>query len=713
MSAIEVIFLTSSILTCFVGFLILFINPWRTINQAYAIAATLSSLWLLCVYFSIARGVNGSAEEILFWLKMSNGLGSFFPWTCRLVQIATTQTGSLVHAIKRSWRWLIAAALLTLLVHVDGYFYSPTEEILGQQKRGIAHTIHITALGVLCILILKDALTKLRECTGVRQLEMKFFVINMCLSALVALASVVASKLFNISALRYTGPFIIFACFSLTTWAIGYHRIFDARQVFVAIGRLLSSLSVLAGGILFFHFCLPHSLSESANLIISACSGGVLAAYWDTKVRYWMDLDSRRKLIARAQITEWAREEADSIKLVLKFETFLRDWCQATSVTFHTYDINETPDRVLRTSNYGEDFRMLRELGYTTKETLDRRRPDTEAQRSRAVLSERDLGAIVVAPRGSHTPSCLVAFGYKHSLRPYTYPDMQLLIELVELMDNILTHSRAAARAAQIEKMESAAMMSRGLAHDLNNLATPVSTFLLHMENRVAPDTLEAEVLADAKHSIRVMQDYIRESLFFARRLVPNFEPLSAKLLFTNTVQAIQHRAQARDVRVVVSEEDDVRFKADRVLLQRLMQNLVLNAIDASPRGGTVTLSASGDGNERVALKVVDEGQGIPSEIKDRIFEPYFTTKDTGSAVRGMGLGLAICLKISDLHGGTLTATNTSSGGAAFTVTLPIQPKAIATSADPKSSIRSSNSTPAEITSDPSQAARCHPPSPI
>lgn len=712
MSTIEVIYLASSILICSVGFLILFINPWRTINQAYAIAATLSSLWLLSIYFSIARGLHGSAEQILFWLKASNGLGSFFPWACRLVQIATTQTGSLVQAIKISWRWVITAGALALLVHLDGYFYSPSE-ILALQKRGIAHTIHIAALGVLCILILNDALRKLRECTGVRQLEMKFFVINMCLSALVAMGSAVASQLFKVSALRYAGPFVIVGCFSLTTWAICYHRVFDARQVFVALGRLLSTLSVLAGSALFFHFYLSRFLGETLNLLISACLGGVLAAYWDTKIRYWMDIDSRRKVVARAQITDWAREEADSAKLVLKFEAFLRDWCQSTSVTFHTYDINEPLNRVLRTSNYAEEFKMVRELGYTTKETLDRRRPDFEVQRCRALLSERDLGAIVVAPRGSHSPSCLVALGHKHSLRPYTHPDMQLLIELVELMDNILTHSRAAARAAQIEKMESAAMMSRGLAHDLNNLATPVSTFLLHMENRVAPDTPEAEVLADAKHSIRVMQDYIRESLFFARRLVPNFESLSTKDLFTTTIQVIQHRAQARNVIVVVAGEDDVRFTADRVLLQRLLQNLVLNAIDASPRGGTVSLSAAVDGNERVVLTVVDDGQGIPAEIKDRIFEPYFTTKDTGYEVRGMGLGLAICLKISDLHGGTLNATNTSSGGAVFTVALPIHPRAHANSSDSKHSLQSSIPTSAEITNDPSPAARCRPPSPI
>lgn len=673
MNTIEVIFIASSVLTGATGLMILIINPWRTINQAYVIAASLSSLWLFCVFMAIHSGLKGAQPETLFWLRVSNAAASFLPWSYGLVKITITESGTLSNAIKRSWPWFLAGCLLALLVNTS--FYIPDDSTLAQNKRGGAYIIFVSALSVLCILILSDACRKMRDCNGVRLLEIKFFVINICISTLVVLAFFATGRLLEISMLRYVGAFGVFASFGLTVWAICYHRVFDARQVFAALGRRVSTLVVLAGSILVLDTYASQLMPHPLSLLFSAGCGGLAAGYWDKKVIRWLDLDAAHLLIApRSQIIEWAREEADTGRLTLRFEAFLRDWCQAESVTFHTLESVEPPSVVLKSSDFAGTFPFFRQTGYITTESLARRRPDQEIEICKAVLTERNLAALLAVPRGSHAPSCLVAFGPKHSLRPYTHPDIQMLLELVELMDNILTHFRVAARTAQIEKMESAAMMSRGLAHDLNNLATPVSAFLLHMERRVQPGTAEAEVLADAKHSIRVMQDYIRESLFFARRLIPDFKSLSSADILASTIKLTQTRAQARGVAVIIGRDADGSFIADLALIQRLMQNLVFNGIDATPKGGKVTLSSSMLNDDRIVLSVVDEGPGVPAKIMDRIFEPYFTTKDTGHEIRGMGLGLAICLKISDLHGGEMHVGRAPSGGAMFSIILPIKP---------------------------------------
>jgi signal transduction histidine kinase len=241
-------------------------------------------------------------------------------------------------------------------------------------------------------------------------------------------------------------------------------------------------------------------------------------------------------------------------------------------------------------------------------------------------------------------------------------------------MDNVLSQAQVATRTAQLEKMEAAAMMSRGLAHDLNNLATPVSSFLLHMESRVTAGSPEAEVLDHAKHSIKVMQDYIRESLFFARKHVLLYEPVDSGEILSTVAKLTKERAALHGVTVVSLDNEPRLFTADRTLILRLLQNLVFNGIDATPRGGQVTLSASRADGGRIAFSVADQGHGVPPELMDRIFEPYFTTKDTGSDIRGLGLGLAISLKISGLHGGDLAVGKAPSGGAVFTFTLPVNP---------------------------------------
>ncbi len=652
-STVEVIFLGTAVITFATGLVIVAINPGRIINRSYLLTATLSSLWLFCIFVAVHMGQSEAQEdkqqEILFWLRMTNAVAAFLPCSYFLLKAAIAGVHPAVGLRNSPLLWIAVSFALAALAFSESFI--PSSSTPKAHQHGIGYTIYILSLCVLCILLVYDAVKAMRKSSGISRLEIKFFVVNLALSTLASLVTFVASSVLAIPALRYAVPFIVVVSFSLTMWAICYHRIFDARQVFATLSRRLSTLAVLTACIHIANSYLSHALAEPIALTVSACCGGLLATYWDRKAGDWLGLNAKQILEKpRAQIVEWAREEGDLTKLTAKFGAFLRDWSQAESVSFHTLESLEPPNLILRTSNYTDDFPLLRQTGYITAETLSRRRPDKEIHASMAVLNERNLAALIAVPRGSHSPSCVVAFTPKHSLRPYTYPDTQLLIELIELMDNILSQARVAMHSAQIEKMAAAAMMSRGLAHDLNNLTTPVSTFLLHMENRVAQGSAEAAVLADAKHSIKVMQDYIRESLFFARRLVPDFQTLSMTELMHTIINVTHGRAKTREIKVVIESATALPFLGDRALILRLMQNLVHNGIDATPRGGKVTMWSVATECGRVRFSVADEGSGIPSEHVENIFKPYFTTKDTGSDIRGLGLGLAISQKISDLH---------------------------------------------------------------
>jgi two-component system, NtrC family, nitrogen regulation sensor histidine kinase NtrY len=104
---------------------------------------------------------------------------------------------------------------------------------------------------------------------------------------------------------------------------------------------------------------------------------------------------------------------------------------------------------------------------------------------------------------------------------------------------------------------------------------------------------------------------------------------------------------------------------ADPELLHRALSNLVLNAIDAMPDGGTVTLSAQPKGDS-VELRVADTGEGLTAEEYERLFTPYYTTKQHGT-----GLGLAIVQSVVADHAGTITVESRAGGGAAFIIMLP------------------------------------------
>jgi len=113
----------------------------------------------------------------------------------------------------------------------------------------------------------------------------------------------------------------------------------------------------------------------------------------------------------------------------------------------------------------------------------------------------------------------------------------------------------------------------------------------------------------------------------------------------------------------------ELRVRGDKENLTLVLMNVLLNAIQASPHGGVVTIRCTAETRRKqayCAMTVQDQGPGVPEELRERIFDPFFTTRDGGS-----GLGLSIAARIVDAHGGFIEVTNGSQGGAVFRIVLP------------------------------------------
>jgi signal transduction histidine kinase len=119
-------------------------------------------------------------------------------------------------------------------------------------------------------------------------------------------------------------------------------------------------------------------------------------------------------------------------------------------------------------------------------------------------------------------------------------------------------------------------------------------------------------------------------------------------------------------VTVEVHAGDALPVQGDSLLLSRAIHNLVLNACEASPRGGRIELRTFADGG-RAVLEVLDRGPGVPGELLARVFEPYVSTKK-----RSSGLGLSLVRDITTQHGGTVTLENRDGGGACARLSLPL-----------------------------------------
>lgn len=670
----EYLFIGSAIFSAVNGALLLNINPRRLINRILFLVSIWIALWHVTVVMAIREGgVDPSVPNptLLFWLRSSSVIGAYLMWWLWVMrETLISDAESIWRVLRRSWlSFLIASG--TASITFSGSFIAPnsTSEL---KIRGTAYLIYSAILAGYCLWSVFDVSARARRLHGIRRIEMQFFVLGTVLACLFVVTSNAFGNLLHTGWLRRTGPIWFTLSHSCTIWALCYYRIFDAKHIILSVGQRLGLLLFLGWLAYLAVPQIAQVTGVSWGLVLVAGVLCLVAISTDLPLRRLLGLDAEHsQSLPRKEVIEYAKQFPNEEQLVPRYESLLTEICKTEDATLMPLNDNTFKGRkALSLTRQWRGFAALCKDGWITPESLQRRKSACGTAECITFLDEHRLGALLAIPRGSHTPSLIVALGIKSSLRPYTFPDLQLLLGLSELMDNILTHSRVSAHAARLERMAAASMISRGLAHDLNNLAAPISAFLIYNEARVQSGTLEATVLADAKNALQAMQEYIRESLFFSRQLSPAYRELSARSLVETVTRLLSKRASAAGIGLVAKVNEDFTFWGDEALLLRSMQNLVLNAIDASRPDANIEIGAS-VGLHEIAISVADLGVGIPSELRDQIFEPYFTTKNSGTEHRGFGLGLAIARKIAELHDGRIRLSPNTPSGSIFEFVLP------------------------------------------
>jgi signal transduction histidine kinase len=269
-------------------------------------------------------------------------------------------------------------------------------------------------------------------------------------------------------------------------------------------------------------------------------------------------------------------------------------------------------------------------------------------------------------------PYGLLLIGPKTKGEPITATDINLLVTVVKSMGLMINQIRLTTQVIQNQELDLLGRMSRGMAHDLNNLLTPVSTLLqLREETGVFDD----ELLPVAARNVSTMRAYIRDALFFSENLRPDIQLAELDSLVRRAID-VARNAREKQVDIVSTLPTKTIAEVDSVQIERLISNLITNAIDASPEGGEVhivleRLAKTDEHRDWLRLRVIDHGEGISRENLNRVLSAYFSTKNRGDENRGFGLGLAICRKIAALHGGKLTIESQLRKGATVQLDLP------------------------------------------
>lgn len=213
------------------------------------------------------------------------------------------------------------------------------------------------------------------------------------------------------------------------------------------------------------------------------------------------------------------------------------------------------------------------------------------------------------------------------------------------------------------------------IAHEINNLLTPLTTYAALAVQNPHDMELAKKVLDKTVRNCQRASKIMQSVLAMANGEKRQCEEVGVKALVEQVFTCLCRDLAKDGITVQTNIPDDLRLTCSPVQIEQVLMNLILNARDAMlPGGGILKLAASPDA-DRIVLTVSDTGKGIPAEHMASIFRPFFTTKrgsnSPAGSGSGSGVGLAFCKRIVDAHGGEIGVTSHVNQGSTFTIRLP------------------------------------------
>ena len=232
------------------------------------------------------------------------------------------------------------------------------------------------------------------------------------------------------------------------------------------------------------------------------------------------------------------------------------------------------------------------------------------------------------------------------------------------------------------EQLAAVGQLAAGMAHELRNPLMPMKMLVQAAVERDDGIGLRGQQLKVVEQEIGRMEKSIQDFLDFARPPKLEKRRLDARQAIEQTIELVSARADRQQIQLQCDlSSEPFLIEADSVQLRQVLLNLLLNAFDALPAGGRVFVSLARSrppgaldpsptawAAKWALISIRDSGAGLPTDVLNRIFEPFVSTKETGT-----GLGLSICHRIVEAHGGQITAGNSPQGGAVFAIYLPPQ----------------------------------------
>jgi signal transduction histidine kinase len=220
------------------------------------------------------------------------------------------------------------------------------------------------------------------------------------------------------------------------------------------------------------------------------------------------------------------------------------------------------------------------------------------------------------------------------------------------------------------DRLASIGEMAAGIAHEIKNPLTGISAAVTIIRDDIPAGDPRSMILGEVLQQVQRLDKTVNDLLFFGKPSLPELSCIDINYVLDSTCKfASQHRSVVNIEKRINLAPDLPTVYADGKQMQQVFLNLFLNAFQAMAGGGTLTLTTGRvvrQDREYVSIDVADTGPGIPPQILEKIFTPFFTTK-----AQGTGLGLPICSKLVKLHNGHIRVVSDDHNGTVFTIELP------------------------------------------
>ena len=283
-----------------------------------------------------------------------------------------------------------------------------------------------------------------------------------------------------------------------------------------------------------------------------------------------------------------------------------------------------------------------------------------------------DPGWIRVTARLGHdNGGCgMIALGDKEMNTGYSAEDLDFLATIADQMTLTLDNLLMEEKILESSRMDSFNRFASFVIHDLKNTVGMLSLTAENARDNIANREFQQDAIETINRSVEKMKGLISSlSAHRSPSSLTTAETDVSKLL-TKTIHSMKRVADSSGVHIEFRCDHAFSARVDAPSIKRVLENVILNAIEASPAGGTVTIESGPSGEKEAIITVMDNGIGFdPGYLRNYLFRPFHSTKKGG-----IGIGLVLCKSLIEAHGGTILAANRTESGAVVTMRLPALP---------------------------------------